>query len=75
MSKLVAGRIPKGQDCPFRSRCEIASAGCCKHQGMFHPFPFSCASARGFDLLDSHRERKEQMQQATQVQYPLFTQE
>ena len=50
-SKLVDGKIPEHTVCPFREKCEIAISGNCNHNGVEHTVSFSCASARGFDLL------------------------
>lgn len=56
---LVDGRIPANTECPFRSQCQIASAGVCNHHGKDHPVPFSCAVARGFAMLEDLTPRKE----------------
>lgn len=45
------GRISANTECPFRSKCEIAAANRCHHLSAEHSVPFSCATARGFDLL------------------------
>lgn len=50
-SLLVAERIPANTECPFASLCLIKQEGACKHKGKEHEIPFSCASARAFDLL------------------------
>ncbi len=55
-SLLVDGNIPARTDCPFRSRCEVSEAGQCKHSGPFHRVAFSCAVARGFDLVATPEE-------------------
>lgn len=55
-SLLVEGRIPVHTECPFESRCEIKRGGECKHLTAEHVAPFSCATARGFDLI--HRDSK-----------------
>lgn len=52
-SKLVWGKIPQGTECPFRIKCEIAQANQCHHHGVEHSIDFSCAVARGFDLLEN----------------------
>lgn len=52
-SKLVDGRIPAYTECPFREKCEIAQANRCNHLGVFHKSEYSCATARGFDLLEA----------------------
>lgn len=49
MSKLINGNIPAHTICPFKGECNLASN--CHHQGEKHPVPFSCAAARGFDLI------------------------
>jgi len=48
---LVDGLIPANTECPFTSECTFKQAGVCKHLGVAHSIPFSCASARGFDLM------------------------
>lgn len=50
MSKLKLGLIPANEVCPFASECYIKHAGDCKHAGVKHQVPFSCAAARGFDM-------------------------
>lgn len=49
--RLVNGKIPKWQECPFRKHCGIAKKRACKHKGVEHPCEFSCASARAFDMV------------------------
>jgi len=55
-SKLKDGMIPAHTECPFERTCPISrtNRGHCKHEGENHPTEFSCASARGFDIL--HRD-------------------
>jgi hypothetical protein len=48
-SKLTLGRIPPATVCPFRDKCKIKAEGTCKHKGLEHTCPFSCAAARFFD--------------------------
>lgn len=57
--QLIDGRIPKNTECPFRDKCIFAQTqnGACKHKGVEHNVPFSCASARGFLLL--HKKAKQ----------------
>lgn len=57
MSKLVDGRIPANTVCPFRISYEIATAGQCHHLGDMHYNAFSCATARGFDLIERNAEQ------------------
>lgn len=52
MSKLTNGRIPAGEACPWAQTCRIALAGQCYHKGVKHEVAFSCALARGFDLVE-----------------------
>jgi hypothetical protein len=49
--KLVDGRIPAFTECPFRKECSLATHNVCKHKGVLHEVPFSCAVARGFEML------------------------
>lgn len=50
-SLLVVGRIPANMECPFARECLIKAAGNCNHTGKEHSIAYSCASARGFDLM------------------------
>ena len=57
MSKLTNGRIPAGQVCPFLSRCGKGTGECMVgHKGEEHKVAFSCALARGYDLIESSEE-------------------
>jgi len=58
MSKLTKGKIPIGQVCPYKNRCQIATAGQCHHTGKDHQTEFSCGLARGFDLETRYRTPK-----------------
>ena len=49
-TKLVEGKIPAGTPCPFRSLCRDAPANC-NHRGEQHPIPYSCGTARAFDIF------------------------
>jgi hypothetical protein len=51
MSQLTNGKIPQGQDCPFASECSFKAFGTCGHKGVNHPCDYSCATARGFDMI------------------------
>lgn len=51
-SLLVEGNIPANTECPFASQCVFKTEGQCKHKGVEHHIPFSCASARAFDLIN-----------------------
>jgi len=48
---LVDGNVPARTTCPWRQQCEIAQAGVCHHKGKEHTVPFSCATARAFELV------------------------
>ena len=52
MEKLIKGKIPKGSECPWKNKCKIAIGGSCHHQGKNHPCDFSCATARGFQMME-----------------------
>lgn len=54
MSQLTNGKIPQGQDCPFTSECSFKAFGACGHKGVTHPCDYSCATARGFDMLKTY---------------------
>lgn len=51
MSKLVDGRIPARTVCPFRQECRSAESGTCYHDGLKHWRPYSCGTARAFDMI------------------------
>lgn len=53
-SLLIGGRIPANTECPFASRCVIKTDNKCKHLGTEHTVPFSCAVARGFDIVTKY---------------------
>ena len=55
-SQLEDGLIPPSTPCPFRTRCEMS--GGCEHTGTEHVKYYSCAAARGFELLDERRSAK-----------------
>jgi hypothetical protein len=57
-SKLLDGRIPAYQECPFRKDCRIAQDNECHHMGKFSANEFSCGLARAFDLIQRY-ERKQ----------------
>jgi hypothetical protein len=56
MSKLVDGLIPKGTVCPFKEECNLYP---CEHHGTEHKVDYSCALARGFDIIHESKKRKE----------------
>ncbi len=58
MSKLIDGRIPALTECPYRQQCPLAE-NACRHLGAMHPVPFSCASARGYDLNERYPKKEE----------------
>lgn len=47
---LVNGKIPAGSVCPFRAVCHTAKAGDCGHTGTEHTVPFSCGTARAYNM-------------------------
>lgn len=49
---LVNGKIPARTACPFKTRCATAEGGKCHHTGESHPVDFSCATARGFEMVE-----------------------
>lgn len=49
-TSLIEGKIPAFTECFYKAKCEIAIGGVCKHQGNEHNVPFSCASARAFEI-------------------------
>lgn len=56
MSKLVEGFIPANTLCPFRE-CVLWDQ--CSHKGVDHLVEFSCALARGFDMIGQPNETEE----------------
>ena len=44
------GYIPLGEECPFDNICEISKNGTCQ-RGNKNQTRFSCAVARGFEIL------------------------
>lgn len=56
MQTLVDGKIPANTVCPFRAKCEIAQNDACKHNGVNHTVPFSCAAARGFEIIIRNKD-------------------
>lgn len=60
--KLIDGCIPKGQNCPFKDKCELDDAetlgvNTCHHPLVKDHIDYSCAIARAFDIqeeIDPH---------------------
>ena len=50
--RLVEGKIPAYTACPWAQRCELKQSNACHHRGIEHAVPFSCAVARGFELIE-----------------------
>ena len=50
MSKLIGGNIPKGKPCPWEEKCVIK---CSRKNKESLVVEFSCACARGFDMVES----------------------
>jgi hypothetical protein len=52
-SPLVGQRllVPAAQDCPYKSECVSAKRGACNHKGTKQLVDFSCAFARGFNII------------------------
>lgn len=57
MSKLVDGLIPKHTMCPFVKECNQDGKDECPtiHKGLEHKVDFSCAIARGFNMMKKYR--------------------
>lgn len=51
MSKLKDGLIEAGKPCPFSEVCSLVNERCPTSKNL-RKFDFSCASARGFDLIE-----------------------
>lgn len=47
---LVEGKIPAKSVCPFRVICTSAKEGSCGHSGHEHAVPFSCGTARWYNM-------------------------
>ena len=56
MQPLVNGAVPANTDCPYKNRCELAQSDSCNHTGVNHAVPFSCAVARGFEIILRNKE-------------------
>ena len=56
------GKIPLGVNCPFKDRCSLVNDPNinirCKHKGKEHTVPFSCASARMFEIMEKHDDQQ-----------------
>jgi hypothetical protein len=57
-TKLTNGRIPAFTACPFKATCSTLREGKCHHRDTEHPVAFSCATARGFDLMERYDMEK-----------------
>lgn len=55
---LVDGKIPANTKCPYAAICSIKAEGACRHLGIAHTVPFSCAVARGFQIIDERDSKK-----------------
>jgi hypothetical protein len=53
-SMLVDGLVPKDSECPFKKGCEIYKENACRKTDQV---AFSCATARGFDLIQQYRKK------------------
>lgn len=58
-SALVGGKIPAKTSCPYKGECAFVEG--CHHTGVLHPVPFSCATARGFDLVNLYKHERKQI--------------
>ena len=58
MSKLVDGCIPAGTVCPWKDECPMG-AELCKHTGVDHAVPFSCAIARSFEICEKEEDARD----------------
>ena len=56
---LKDGCIPARTICPFRVICSTAKKGLCHHQSQEHPKDFSCASARGYEIVVNQATSRE----------------
>lgn len=50
--KLVDGSIPRNTECPYKQMCDFS----CQHQGINHDVPYSCGSARAYEIIVSRNE-------------------
>ncbi|QRE00190.1 hypothetical protein [Burkholderia phage BCSR5] len=55
---MIDGRIRPRTECPYRAKCEIAQDGACHHLGVKHLQAFSCATARGFALVERNESEE-----------------
>ena len=59
VSKLVNGQIPAGTVCPFKDKCQCDKLSedhpaHCGHHGVNHTVDYSCAWARGWELVERY---------------------
>lgn len=52
MNKLVDGKIPAGQECPYKDICPSVIDTTCGHKGTEHKLPYSCGYARLFKIME-----------------------
>jgi hypothetical protein len=55
---LKDGKIPAHTICPFRVICSTAKKGMCNHKSQDAEQDFSCASARGYQLIVNEQNFK-----------------
>lgn len=58
-NRLVDGRIPAHTECPFKANCfqtNYGMIGRCYHEGINHMVPFSCATARSYEIIERNKE-------------------
>ena len=59
-SQLTFGAIPAHTTCPFLKECSKGTMKCfVGHQGTEHSVDFSCAIARGFDILKEQFDKRD----------------
>lgn len=56
-SQLVFGKIPPHTVCPFRTQCNYALRNECHHKGVEHTIPFSCGTARMFQIFFNRKPK------------------
>ena len=64
---IVNGKIPAGQVCPYRDQCLSARDERCNHMAVEHLVPYSCGTARMFQLIVKSADTGHNMQYNTHI--------
>lgn len=73
---LVNGRIPAYTECPYVKVCMTKKENRCHHTGINHSVPYSCATARGYKMMENFAQTPQtglpQGMPQQQFELPLF---